>query len=122
MRVNIKTKNLSLTSELKKYTLEKIGSLSRFFKGTSPDLIMTDIELSRPSKHHRKGDVFRCEVNVSVGKHLLRAEEEAGALAEAVDLVRDEIQLEIKKFQSKRRDQSRRAERKIIRRRKFSRP
>lgn len=119
MRITVKASNISLTPELREYALEKIGSLERFFKDTDPDSILVEIEIGRPSQHHRKGEVFRCEVNVSVGKRLLRAEELAETMVGAIDLAYDEIRREVKKMQAKWRDQFLRAARKLARRFKF---
>lgn len=119
MRIAIRATNINLTPELRKYALEKIGSLERFFKDTAPDSVIVDIEIGRPSRHHRKGEIFRCEVNVSLGKRLLRAEERAASVKGAIDLVRDEIQREAKKLRARRQDQFLRAARKIARRFKF---
>jgi ribosomal subunit interface protein len=116
MNISIKATNLSLTSELKEYAEEKIGALERLLPKQSADAVKVDVEIGKPSKHHRKGEVFRCEVNVTMGKILLRAEEPGQTPFESIDRVRDEIEREVKKMKSKRRSTARRAEREVSRR------
>ena len=99
--------------------MKKIGSLERFLTDADPDAIIADIELARTSKHHQKGLVFRCEVNLTIGKTLLRAEELGESIVEAIDKIRDEIESEVHKLKGKRQARFLRAARDITRRFKF---
>ena len=54
MNIEIKTKNLTLTEALKKFTEEKIGSLKKFAK-MSEILVF----LEKETRHHRKGEIFK---------------------------------------------------------------
>ena len=52
MNINIYTKNISLDEPLKIFIEDKIGSLSKFIKG---DAVSANVEIGKPSKHHRSG-------------------------------------------------------------------
>lgn len=121
MRLIIKGTNLELTPELKSYTIDKLTSFERFFPETKPDAIIADIELARTTKHHQKGRVFRCEVNLTIGKALLRAEESGESITEAIDKVRDEIERQALNYVERRRSRFLRAARKFARRLKLTR-
>jgi ribosomal subunit interface protein len=103
INITIKATNAKLTDELRSYVLEKFGALGRFFENADPDTVSADVEVGRPSEHHRKGQVCRCEINLRVGGTLLRAEDEGETMYEAIDKVRDAIEREARKLKSKRR-------------------
>lgn len=94
MRINLKTKNFSLTPSIKNYLEEKLNSLNKFLPSNGN--AYADIELSKTTKHHQKGDIFRAEVNLSVPERLIRADAEEWDLRVAIDKVKDELQREIK--------------------------
>lgn len=99
MKINLKTKNFSLTPNIKIYLEEKINSLDKFLP--SDESISSDIELSKTTKHHQKGDIFRAEVNLNVPGKLIRVVAEEWDLRVAIDSVKDELQREIKNNKEK---------------------
>lgn len=105
MRFIIHTVNIELTPAIRTFVEEKVGSLSRFLKN---DLAEARIEIGKPSKHHRSGPIFYAEVNLKIGKKLLRAQAEHFDLYVAIDQVRDEAERQIKKFKGKLADKVRR--------------
>lgn len=84
------------------YCQKKMVSLGKFLKRINPALIKAEIEIGRTTRHHKSGDVFRAEINLSVGGNLFRAEAVNDDLYAAVDEVRDELEQEIKKFKTRR--------------------
>jgi len=99
MKINLKTKNFSLTQAIKIYLEEKLNSLDKFLP--LDESISADIELAKTTKHHQKGDVFRAEVNLNVPGRLIRAAAEKWNLRVAIDAVKDELQREIKSNKEK---------------------
>ena len=65
--------------------------------------LILDIEVGRTTKHHKAGKIFRAEANLKIGKTMLRAEEAAESLNEAIDEVEYELGREIKKFKERKR-------------------
>ncbi|PIR41839.1 MAG: ribosomal subunit interface protein [Candidatus Yanofskybacteria bacterium CG10_big_fil_rev_8_21_14_0_10_37_15] len=104
MNINIYTKNISLDEPLKIFIEDKIGSLSKFIKG---DAVSANVEIGKPSKHHRSGMIFRAEVNLKIGGQILRAESTDLDLRVAITEVKNELQRQIKKFKEKYADLSR---------------
>ncbi len=99
MRIQIKTKDLDLTPPLKDFIEEKIGSLEKFIKKYDPnDAVLADVEVSRTTRHHQKGNVFYAEVNLHLPNKLLRAEDEDFDARVAVNRAKDKLKREIEKY------------------------
>ena len=97
MQIIIKTKGISLNQALRIFIEEKIGGLEKF--GKAP--IRAEIEIGRTTEHHRKGKVFRAEVQLVFPGEVLRAEAERKDLRLAIVEVEDELQEQIKKYKNK---------------------
>ena len=98
MRIDISTKNITLDEPLRIFIEEKIGGLEHLI-GNSTGL--AKVEIGKPSEHHRSGDIFSAEVNLSLGGKLLRATCTHEDLRNAIVDVKDELQVQIKKFKEK---------------------
>ena len=127
MQINIKATNMELTNAVRKYVTDKVGELEKYIQAVDStaetgqrSAVVVDVEIGRTSKHHRKGDVYRAEINVSLPgeKHVLRTESEQWDLHVAIDEAKDEMQSRMKKYRSKRTDsfdRGKRAWKKLIR-------
>jgi len=103
MNILIKFTNLDPTPAIKKYVEEKIGSTARFVKRWDKDgAIEAHIELARRSFHHRKGDVFKAEVNLRLSGKILRAVERDYDIRIAIDKVKNKLHSEVKKYKELR--------------------
>lgn len=107
MQIDVYAKNIELTPAIRSFVEEKVGSLARFLEGSSENL-QARVEVGKPSRHHKSGQVFYAEINLKIGGHLLRAQAEHFDLYVAVDQVRDEAERQIKKFKGKLADKVRR--------------
>lgn len=103
MNIEIKTKNLTLTEALKKFTEEKIGSLKKFAK-MSEILVF----LEKETRHHRKGEIFKTKAEIIFPGKKIMAEGEGDDLLLTVVEVKDKLQQEIKKYKTKKIDTRRR--------------
>ncbi len=106
MTINIVTKNITLDDPLRVFVEQKVGSLERYVKGTA---VLANVEIGKPSRHHRTGPVFRAEINLTVGRKLLRAEATHEDLRAAIVEAKEELQVQIKKFKGKSTDKARRS-------------
>ena len=82
---------------------DRIGGLDKFIEGE----VEAKVEIGLPSTHHRSGDVYYAEVNLKIGGKLLRAEASNADLRNAITEVKDELQIQIKKFKEKITDAAR---------------
>ena len=110
MQIRIKATNITLSPNIKKYIEEKIAPVEKFLEKSSE--IKADFEIEKLS-HHKKGKVFRAEVNVLVGKKLFRAEALKEDLYQAIVEVKDLLQREFKRFKEKRRNNIKKGGRKV---------
>ena len=98
MRIDIKSRELDLTEPLKKYIDTRIGSLDKYLKRFDEGLVRAEVEVARSTQHHRHGDVYYAEVNLTLPGKLLRATQEGGDVRECIDKVKDILQREIDKY------------------------
>jgi len=100
MKVTIKATNLKLTPEIKKAIEEKITPLDRFI----PDINMpleAFIEVALETRHHQKGDIYYAEANIKMPGKLLRSEAKEENIYKAINTVKDELQMLLKKYTKK---------------------
>lgn len=102
MIVSTKGTNVKIVPSILEYLDEKIvGMVEKLIK-KSDELIKLDLEVGRITRHHRHGKVFRAEANLTVGSRNLYADAVGEDLHEAIDLLEEELEREIKKFKTKR--------------------
>ena len=112
MKINIK-KTTDLTPSLQTYIEEKLLPLGKFvkqFDETGEAQIW--LEISRTTKHHKKGDVFMAAADLRLPRKILRGEATAEDIRVAIDGARNKLHMEIKKYKTKLVDRPRRATRK----------
>jgi len=104
MKINIKVTNVSLSAELTLSIEHKlVGALERLLQEKAENALC-EIEVGKTTLHHRSGDIFRAEINLtSEGDHV-RAVSEKSDILSAIDDVRDEVVRALKHQQSKKRD------------------
>ena len=86
MRTNIQAKGTTLTPSLRQYIFDKITDpLEKFLSDDESAIVEVELELT--TKHHKKGPVWRAEVNVMIGKTLLRGEQYAEEAHDIIDFL-----------------------------------
>jgi ribosomal subunit interface protein len=100
MNINIKTTNITLTSQISDYVDKRLEKIKKL---VSDDMsAQCDIELGKTSEHHQKGDIFRAEIHViGVGKNAY-ASTERNDLYSAIDDVKDQILRKLKDDKGKK--------------------
>ena len=102
MNISLKGTNIKLNQSIRDYLNEKIVRLAEKLIKKSDELIKLDLEVGRITRHHRHGKVFRAEANLTIGSRNLYADAVGEDLYEAIDLLEEELEREIKKFKTKR--------------------
>ncbi len=103
MTIQIQGTGIKLTDALKQYVTEKIESLDKFFD----HIITADVDIGVRNYHHKKGDIYYAEVNLSVPGNLVRVEKDADDLYKAIDIVKDHLKVELEKIKGKMLDKDR---------------
>ncbi|MCR4260797.1 MAG: ribosome-associated translation inhibitor RaiA [Candidatus Colwellbacteria bacterium] len=98
MQINIKSSELDLTDPLKKYIETRMESLSKYLRRFDADLVRAEVEVARTTQHHRHGEVYYAEVNLTLPGKLIRATHEGTDVRECIDKVKDVLKGEIDKY------------------------
>jgi len=102
MRIVIKYTNLDSTPAMQAFIEDKIGAVAKLLKRWEEGRELTAmIEVARTTKHHHKGDVFYAEASIELPGKLLRAEEKAWDIRQAIDKVKQKLKLEITRFKER---------------------
>ena len=101
MNIKIRSTNFDITPAIDDYVNKKISSLEKFLDPQSQ--ILCEVEIGRTTKHHKSGDIFRAEVNITAPnvKQIFAVAEE-GDLYSAIDIVREELERLIVSRKNKR--------------------
>ena len=95
MKITIKATNLELTPAIQEYAEKKVGTLEKFFRANS-ETILAAIELGVTTNHHKSGDIFRAELNLSdsASSEQFYAEAEKDDMYAAIDEMKDKAERE----------------------------
>ena len=102
MKHNIKTLDIFLTPAISDYIEKKIAHLDKFVSPELQEEVMCYSEIGKTGNHHKKGDIFVCELTVHIGGKVFRAKTEEEDLYAAIDVAVDEMTEELKSFKDKR--------------------
>lgn len=95
--------NIALTPSLRIFAEAKAKKLERFTNRFGRGVIIR-LELSRVTTHHRKGRIFRAEINCDIPgikAVLVRAECEHSDVRVALDQATEELTRQLEKFRGK---------------------
>lgn len=107
----VKITNMELTEAILNYVHSKVDTLGRFI---DPHVqALAEIEIGKTSQHHQKGDVYKAEINLTVGKDNFQAVVIESDLYAAVDRMKDVITQEITRSKKKKTHLFRRGKQKI---------
>jgi len=104
---SLKGTNIELTDAIKNYVEVRLQPIIKLV-GDLPQATLS-VEVGKTTNHHNKGFIFRCELNLRLGKETLRSEEDREDLYESVDVAVDELKRQIKDRKEKRTDNHRQA-------------
>lgn len=97
--ISIKTKNLELTDALRDVLEKRLSTLERLLPKEGDTVC--EVELAKTTEHHQAGNIFRAEINLSLGGQLLRAEATEETIENAIDRAKNELKAELRKMNSK---------------------
>ena len=76
-----------LTDALKEYITKRLAPLDRFLKRFERDGdVLLEVEVARSTRHHRKGDVYYIELNLSLPKKMIRIEHNDADVRAGIDV------------------------------------
>lgn len=101
MKINIKATNIHLTPEISDYLQKKLDMLDRMIDSNDTS-VFCEVEVGKTTNHHKTGDVFRTEINLTRDGKFFRAVSEESTINASIDEAKDEILSELKNYKSKR--------------------
>lgn len=102
MNMKIKATQLELTPAIRDYFQAKIDMIEKYLGEIKA--INCEVEVEKTIGDQRKGEIFRAEVNLEVPHKLLRVEKTEKDLYKAIDKVKDNLEIVIKKYKEKMED------------------
>ncbi len=101
MNYSLKATNLELDPSLRRYIDDKLNrDVGKLFTRIAYPA-KAWIEVGRISAHHRKGNVYRAEMQLHLPGASIRGEAEDSDIRVAIDNVRDEVASQVKKYKTK---------------------
>lgn len=97
MNYQVYSKNVLVTDILREYLDMRMAHLDKI----STDVISCRVDLSR-DEHHRKGEVFRAEINLNVPGRLMRVVEQSADMRAAIDLATEKLLNQLRKQKDRR--------------------
>jgi putative sigma-54 modulation protein len=105
MQIFVKGKNLRITDPLREYAEEKIGHLEHYIDHGILDAHVT----LRTERNDQIVDVV-----LNLRHYLIKAEERSSSMYASIDLVRDRLEQQIRKYKTRRRERHHRQNGKMI--------
>ena len=98
LTINYKYNHLAGTKELTELMDQKIKALEKFIPEEAA--VVCDVEFEKEGTHHN-GKIHRVEANLSINGTMFRAEATEESFERAVDVVRDELNRELRSAKDK---------------------
>lgn len=89
MKIQYYLKNVELNSGTREKMEKKLAHLGKYQQ--SLKIKLAQIDISRDT-HHRKGDVYRVEINVEIAKKILRAVQPGPDMLMAFDVAAGKVE------------------------------
>ena len=113
MKYNIKSKSFDLTPAISQYIEGRMAAIRKLIQQSDEGAI-ADVEIEKITKHHRTGELYRAEINLTLaGQDLFRAEATEFNIYNALNAVKEEIIRQIKSKNKKQRSLSKKGGRQL---------
>lgn len=93
---------MDLTPAISDYVYKKMQIVENRINPANDTEVLAEVEVGLLSRHHRKGDIFRAEINLNHNGKLHRAVSKKGDLFSAIDEVVSSTERSVRKFQEKK--------------------
>ncbi|MEW6407460.1 MAG: ribosome-associated translation inhibitor RaiA [Patescibacteria group bacterium] len=97
MKITFLTKNIKLTTPLKKFVEQKIGGLEHICR----DIMETWVELDEDTSQQSGEKKYRVEVQIKLKGGSLRAEETSGDILISINEIIPKLKKQIEKFKTR---------------------
>jgi putative sigma-54 modulation protein len=87
MKIIIKSLQMDITDAIRQYIDDKLDPIRKF----TDESTTVEVDIGRTTNHHKHGDIFRAEFNVTVSGDMVRTESVAENLYSAIDIAQDDL-------------------------------
>lgn len=103
IKINLKATNMDLSDPVVDYVVKRVTNLGRILKKiqNAGGEIVFHFEVAKTTNHHKSGEVYRADSNVTIDGEQFYASSEKGDLYAAIDDCKDKLFIEIKKKKDK---------------------
>jgi len=101
MQIILKGKNMEIPTNVHDHATSKLNGLEKFVHPKESQEILAETELGRRSRRHKKGDVYRAEINLTVDGILHRSVAKKSDLMEAFDVAYNSIERQVRRGKKK---------------------
>jgi ribosomal subunit interface protein len=112
MNFTLKEKNLKLTPSIYNYLVKKIDGLDKLLKKIGSPLLI-EVEIGRESHHHRKGKVYRTEIQIRLPKERVWVEARGEDIFLTINQAKEKMERELKKYKEKQFSEEKRNRRRL---------
>ena len=104
MRINLQSKNIELTPEIRDYVIKRVTNLEKLLSKmeVAGGEAVVNFEVAQNTRHHKSGSIFHadCRINIKGEEFYSSADEED--LFAAIDAVKENLFREISKNKDRR--------------------
>src|SRR3989344_2165821 len=99
MQINLQSKNIELTDEIKDYALKRVTNLDKLLSRAEEEggEVKAQFEISRSTNHHKAGDVFHADCTINIDGKRFYGESDNEDLYSAIDTIKEKLYSEINK-------------------------
>lgn len=94
MKINLQGKNIELTETIKDYVLKKVAILEKFVANENDDAFIS-IEIGKTTNHHKQGEVYKAEIDLSFSGKKFRTVSEKEDLYASIDDAKEILEYQI---------------------------
>ncbi len=115
MQINLVSKNITLTEDIKDYAEKRITNLEKLLSGIEEKggKVMVNLEVSKVTKHHKLGEIFHADCLIIIDGKKFYGKADKEDFYQAVDAVKNNLYNEINKNKTREKTLSRRGASKI---------
>lgn len=103
MQINLQSKNIELTNEIRDYALKRVTNLEKFLSTRENEGEIKGLfEISKTTNHHKAGEIFHADCSITVDGEKFYAESDNEDLNSAIDEVKEKLFNEISKNKNRK--------------------
>ena len=103
MQINLLSKNIELTEEIKDYVSKRVTNLEKLLSRieSGQGQVLVNFEVSRSTNHHKSGNIFHADCLIKIDGKEFYGSADKEDLYQAVDAVKDSLFGEVSKHKNR---------------------